>query len=105
MSWHSYLHLAFGTVSFATLIAACLVLGRYFGRQGRGGYAVASRLSGLVFAAGLVWAMTGGRAGSLTLAVGAFVAMLWLSAVYMRLRADLPATANAQPASPQPVSR
>jgi hypothetical protein len=98
MSWHSYLHLAFGTISFVTLIAACLVLGRYFRRQGRNGYAVASRLSGVAFAGGLLWAVAGGRAGSLTLAMGSSIAMLWLSLVYLRVRADLFEPANVEPA-------
>jgi hypothetical protein len=37
MSWHSYGHLAAGTVSFVCLIAACYVLGRHFHRSGQRG--------------------------------------------------------------------
>lgn len=85
MSWHSYGHMAAGTISFVTLIAACFVLGRYFRRTGRRGVAIASRLAGTALLVGDVWAMTGGQAGSLTLGVGAIAAMLWVSAVAARL--------------------
>jgi hypothetical protein len=88
MSWHSYLHMAAGTVAFVALIAACFVLGRHFTRSGQRGYAIASRVAGVVFAAGDGWAMTGGRAGSLTLCVGVLTAMIWVSVVAARLRAE-----------------
>jgi hypothetical protein len=52
-----------------------------------GGFAVASRAAGLVLAAGDGWAMTGGRAGSLTLCVGVLTAMIWVSVVAAWLRA------------------
>ena len=44
-----------------------------------------NRLAGTVLLVGNVWAMTGGQAGSLTLAIGAITAMLWVSAVAARL--------------------
>jgi hypothetical protein len=81
MSWHSYGHMAAGTVSFTALIAACFVLGHHFHRAGRHGMAVASRIAGAALLVGELWAMTGGRAGSLTLAVGAITAMLWICVV------------------------
>jgi hypothetical protein len=87
MSWHSYLHMAAGSVAFVALIAACFVLGRHFSRGGRRGFAVASRAAGLALAAGDGWAMTGGRAGSLTLCVGVLTAMIWVSVVAAWLRA------------------
>ncbi|MER7128301.1 DUF998 domain-containing protein [Streptosporangium saharense] len=86
MSWHSYGHMAAGTVAFGTLIAACYVLGHRFGRTGERGLAVASRVAGTALLAGDLWAMTGGTAGSLTLAVGAITAMLWISVVAVRHR-------------------
>ncbi len=81
LTWHSYAHFASGTVAFVALIAACYVLCRHFARAGRRGFAVASAVAGTALLAGNGWAMSGGTAGSLTLAVGAITAMLWVAAV------------------------
>ncbi|TDV57804.1 DUF998 domain-containing protein [Actinophytocola oryzae] len=85
LSWHSYGHMVAGTVTFASLIAACYVLGRHFGRAGDRGAAVLSRIAGTALLVGDCWAMTGGAGGSITLAVGAIAAMLWVSTVAARL--------------------
>ncbi|SDN28062.1 DUF998 domain-containing protein [Allokutzneria albata] len=87
MSWHSIGHMAAGSISFIALIAACYVLGRHFSRAGRRGHAVASRIAATALLLGNGWAMSGGTAGSLTLAVGAITAMLWVSAVAAQYRA------------------
>ena len=84
LSWHSYGHMVAGTVSFAALIAACYVLGRQFSRAGDRGAAIASRTAGTALLVGVLWAMTGRPAGSLTLAIGAIAAMVWISAVAAR---------------------
>ncbi|MGJ6964194.1 DUF998 domain-containing protein [Streptosporangium sp. G11] len=89
MSWHSVMHMAAGSIAFTALIAACFVLGRHFSRANRPGFAAASRLSGLVLALGDGWAMSGGYAGSLTLAVGAITAMVWVAVVAADRRAAL----------------
>ncbi|WP_440103583.1 DUF998 domain-containing protein [Streptosporangium sp. H16] len=89
LSWHALMHLVAGSIAFTALIAACFVLGRHFSRTGRPGFAAASRLSGLIFALGDGWAMSGGRAGSLTLAVGAITAMVWIAVVAADRRAAL----------------
>ncbi|GAA1119331.1 hypothetical protein GCM10009663_69040 [Kitasatospora arboriphila] len=81
LSWHAVGHLLAGTVSFTALIAACYVLGRHFARTGRRGRALASRSAATALLLGDGWAMTGGPAGSLTLAIGAITAMVWVSAV------------------------
>ena len=88
MSWHSIGHMAAGSIAFIALIAACYVLGRHFSRAGRRGHAVASRVAGTALLLGNGWAMSGGTAGSLTLAVGAITAMLWVSAVAVLYRAN-----------------
>jgi hypothetical protein len=82
-------HLAAGAVAFAALIAACYVLGRRFGRAGERGAAVASYLTGTALLLGNGWAMTGGRYGSLTLAVGAISAMVWVALVAARYAASM----------------
>ena len=81
LTWHSYAHFASGTIAFGTLIAGCYVLARWFGRSGDRRRAVLSVAAGTALLLGDGWAMTGGKAGSLTLAVGAISAMLWVSAV------------------------
>lgn len=86
LTWHSYAHFAAGSVTFTSLIAACYVLGRHFGRAGNRRYAVASRIAGTALLTGNGWAMGGGPAGTLTLAVGAVTAMLWISVVAYRSR-------------------
>jgi hypothetical protein len=86
MSWHSFGHMVAGTVTFGCLIAACYVLGRHFSRAGDRSYAIASRVAGTALLVGNGWAMSGGTAGTLTLAVGAITAMLWISAVAARYR-------------------
>ncbi|MFF1415252.1 DUF998 domain-containing protein [Streptomyces sp. NPDC058289] len=86
LTWHSYAHFAAGSVTFTSLIAACYVLGRHFGRAGNRRYALASRVAGTALLIGNGWAMSGGRAGTLTLAVGAVTAMLWISVVARRSR-------------------
>jgi Protein of unknown function (DUF998) len=79
MSWHSIGHMVAGTIAFAALIAACYVLGHGFRRTGHRGHAVAARLAGSALLVGDLWAMSGGRAGSLTLAAGAIAAMLFVA--------------------------
>ncbi|MDI1465230.1 DUF998 domain-containing protein [Catellatospora sp. KI3] len=85
LSWHSYAHFGSGTIAFAALIAACYVLGRGYRRAGDRGGAVASYAAGTAALVGNLWAVSGGRAGSLALAVGVIAAMLWISVVAARL--------------------
>ncbi|MGW0588439.1 DUF998 domain-containing protein [Streptosporangium sp. NPDC002607] len=89
LSGSALMHMVAGSIAFTALIAACFVLGRHFSRAGRPGFAAASRLSGLVFALGDIWAMSGGQAGSLTLAIGAITAMVWVAVVAADQRAAL----------------
>jgi hypothetical protein len=81
LTWHGYGHMAAGTVSFATLIAACYVLGRHFSRSANHPYALVSRIAGTALLAGDLWAMSGGTGGTVTIAAGAITAMLWISYV------------------------
>ncbi|KAA2257911.1 DUF998 domain-containing protein [Solihabitans fulvus] len=86
MTWHSYGHLAAGTITFFSLIAACYVLGRHFSRAGDRRNAIASRIAGAALAIGNGWAMSGAKPGALILAVGAITAMLWVASVAARYR-------------------
>lgn len=85
VSGHAIGHMAAGSVSFLALIAACYVLGRRFARAGDRRAAALSVAAGTALLAGDLWAMTGGPAGSLTLAAGAIAAMLWVSAACLRM--------------------
>ncbi|MEY2232255.1 MULTISPECIES: DUF998 domain-containing protein [Streptomyces] len=86
LTWHSYAHFAAGSITFLSLIAACYVLGRHFARAGDRRYALLSRGGGTALLLGNGWAMGGGPAGTLTLAVGVITAMLTLSLIANRFR-------------------
>ncbi|WP_327383653.1 DUF998 domain-containing protein [Streptomyces sp. NBC_01207] len=86
LTWHSYAHFAAGSITFLSLIAACYVLGRRFGRAGERGYALLARTGGTALLLGNGWAMGGGTAGTLTLAVGVITAMLSISLIAKRFR-------------------
>ncbi|UUU38206.1 DUF998 domain-containing protein [Streptomyces sp. NBC_00162] len=86
LTWRSYAHFGAGSITFTSLIAACYVLGRHFSRIGHRGYAIASRVAGTTLLIGNGWAMGGGKAGTLTLAVGAITAMLSISVIANRYR-------------------
>jgi hypothetical protein len=74
-------HNAAGSVSFLALIVACFVLARRIG----GRWAAVGVAAGVAFTAGLVWALSGGAAGSLTLFLGVVVAWTWVAATEVRL--------------------
>jgi hypothetical protein len=79
MSWHSIGHMVAGSICFTALIAACYTLVRHFRATGQGRRAVAAGLAGTALLVGDAWAMSGGAAGTLTLAAGAITAMLFVS--------------------------
>lgn len=81
VSWHAIGHFIAGSIAFTALIAACYVLGHHFRRTGDRGRAVASRAAGTALLAGNVWAISGGPAGTLTVAAAAIATALWVSAV------------------------
>ncbi|WP_405013862.1 DUF998 domain-containing protein [Kitasatospora sp. NBC_01539] len=80
VSWHGALHMAAGSVAFTALAAACLVLARHHARAGAHRAALGARAAAAAIVLGNAWAMAGGRAGSLTLAVGVTAAMAAVSA-------------------------
>ncbi|WP_329124756.1 DUF998 domain-containing protein [Streptomyces sp. NBC_01353] len=89
LTWQSYAHFAAGSVTFIALIAACYVLGRHFSRAGNRRYAIGSRIAGTALLLGNGWSMSGGKAGTLTLAIGVITAMTWISAIANRYRRSL----------------
>jgi Protein of unknown function (DUF998) len=83
VSWHGIGHLAVGAIGFACLIAACFVVAHRFSRDGRRGWAVFSRVTGIVFLAGFVGIASG--AGNVAVNLGFTAAIIvvwvWLAAV------------------------
>jgi Protein of unknown function (DUF998) len=85
-SWHGMLHMVSGSTAFLALIAVCFVIGHRFGAGGQRRWAVASRVSGALFAAGL--AASGAPGGSLTLFMGVSIALIWVALAAGRLIAE-----------------
>jgi hypothetical protein len=87
MSWHGLIHLAAGAVGFGCLVAACLLLARYFSRLGARGWAIASRIAGIGFLAAFVGIASG--AGTVATVVAFVIAVIgisvWMSAVAVHL--------------------
>jgi hypothetical membrane protein len=76
VSWHGTLHFILGGIGFLCLVAACLVLGARFARDGRPGLAWFSRATGVGFLAGFVGIASGSH-GPTTLAFVAAVLLVW----------------------------
>jgi Protein of unknown function (DUF998) len=86
ISWHGMLHFAIGGTGFLCLIAACLLLGSRFARDGRTRLAWFSRLTGVAFLVGFAGIASGSH-GPTTLGFVAAVLVVcaWLSTVSVRL--------------------
>jgi hypothetical membrane protein len=76
MSWHGLLHFMLGGIGFLCLIAACLVLGSRFARDGKAGLAWFSRMTGVAFLAGFA-GIANGSHGPTTLAFVGAVVLVW----------------------------
>jgi hypothetical protein len=87
VSWHGDGHLIAASIGFIALIAACFVVARYFSRQGRGGMAIYSRATGVVFAAAFAGVTTGSSSSAIVLPFYAAVlaAFTWLAIVSVHL--------------------
>jgi hypothetical membrane protein len=84
-STEAMVHNAAGSLSFLALIVACFVLARRLRGRFGGRWTAAGVGAGAAFTAGLVWALAGGAAGSLTLFLGVVVAWSWVAATEYRL--------------------
>jgi Protein of unknown function (DUF998) len=81
VSWHGILHLLAGGIGFACLIAACFVVARRFGTEGRPGWARYSRVTGVLFLVGFGAVASGvGNAGGTT---GTVVTLAFVTAVVL----------------------
>jgi hypothetical protein len=77
VTWHGTLHFVAGAIGFACLIAACFVIARRFAAEGRRGWAVASRATGVLFAAAFVGIGSGSSSPMINLAFVAAVVIAW----------------------------
>ncbi|MCW2879750.1 MAG: hypothetical protein JWQ95_3850 [Sphaerisporangium sp.] len=87
ISWHGMLHFACGAVGFLCVIAACFVIGRRFAAAKRPGWAVYSRLTGVLFLAAFAAVATGAGAiwANLSFVAGIVIIWAWLSALSLHL--------------------
>jgi hypothetical membrane protein len=83
MSWHGVLHAAAPPVAFLALVAACLVLARWYRRAGHSGLAVYSAATALVCLALSAWPSQDGASVRLFAAV--VIGFAWLSVLALRL--------------------
>ncbi|MEU1598536.1 DUF998 domain-containing protein [Streptomyces sp. NPDC005708] len=79
ISWHGFAHLGFAALGFLSLIAACFVFAHHFNTGGRRGWAIYSRLTGVLFFAG--FAGTASPIGALTLWIGVLLVWTWIALV------------------------
>jgi hypothetical membrane protein len=80
-TWHGALHLAAGGVGFLGMVAGCLVLGRRFAAQGRRGWALSARVTGVAFLAAFAGVSTGSAAATLPFVAGVVLSFGWLAAL------------------------
>ena len=87
VSWHGTLHLVSGSVGFLGLIAACLIVGRAAAARGSRGWAIYSRITGVVFLAGFAGIASGSHGALTTLPFTAAVVLAWswISVLSVRL--------------------
>jgi Protein of unknown function (DUF998) len=87
VSWHGMAHFASASVGFACLIAACFVVGGWFGRNGKPGWAWYSRITAILFAAGFGAAASGsgGAAAMLLFTAVIVLGWSWLTAISVKL--------------------
>lgn len=96
-TWHGALHQAGGMVAFLALLAACLVIARYYRSVGQPSRSRASRVVGSLFAVCLLGSAA--PAGSLILFIGVTGAMIWTAIVARELIVGTPvAHGNAREA-------
>lgn len=77
VSWHGIGHFVAGGTGFLCVIAACVLMGRRFARDGRRGLARYSYTSGAIFLVGFAGIASGNGAPALTLGFVAAVLVIW----------------------------
>jgi hypothetical protein len=87
VSWHGALHLVFGAIGFLCLVAGCMVVASRFRSEGRRGWAVYSRTTGILFLAGFGCIASGAHAAWATLifVAAVVIAFAWISLLSLHL--------------------
>jgi hypothetical protein len=95
-SWHSWMHLASGSLGFLALIAACFVLARRFASLGERGWMAYSVATGIVVLAAVAGISSGSQQAAVIIAffLAAVIGWAWISAVSLRLIAGSRAMAT-----------
>lgn len=77
ISWHGIAHFVAGGIGFTCVAAACFVLARRYAAEGRRGFAVFSRVTGVAFLAGFAMIASSGGSPVATVAFTATVILIW----------------------------
>jgi len=94
-SWHSWMHLASGSVGFLALIAACVVFARRFASTGRRGWMAYSIVTGILVLAAVVGISSGSQQSAVIIAffIAGILSLAWVSAMSFRLISETRAPA------------
>ena len=91
VSWHGLMHFACGGIGFLALIAACFLFARRFAVAQQRGWAMFSRITGVVFLAAFL-GIASGSGNSWTILgfwIGVILAWAWFSMLLARLMGKL----------------
>src|ERR1700716_1879 len=86
-SWHSWMHLASGSVGFLALIVACLVFARRFAGLGQRGWMAYSIVTAILVLAAVVGISSGSQQPTIIIAffIAGILSLAWVSALSLRM--------------------
>ena len=89
-SWHSWMHLASGSVGFLALIAACVVFARRFAGLGQRGWMAYSIVTAILILAAVVGISSGSQQPAIIIAffIAGILSLAWISALSLHLIAQ-----------------
>src|SRR6195256_6135941 len=82
-SWHSWMHLASGSVGFLALIAACVLFARRFAGFGQRGWMAYSIVTGILVLAAVAGISSGSLQAAIIIAffIAGILSLVWISAL------------------------
>jgi hypothetical protein len=94
-SWHSWMHLASGSVGFLALIAACVLFARRFAGLGQRGWMAYSIVTAILVLAAVVGISSGSQQPAIIIAffIAGILSLAWVSALSLRMIAETRAPA------------
>lgn len=95
-SWHSWMHLASGSVGFLALIVACVLFARRFAGLGQRGWMAYSIVTAILVLAAVVGISSGSQQPAIIIAffIAGILSLAWASALSLRLIAEMRAPAT-----------